>query len=107
MKHGSPSGGAIHDFIGWPEELRRALWAKWSWDMDPAPDDEEKLFDEADQEKTWLSFARAYDGPRVRAWGQSFTKRARAALGRPHAQAAARRSSRRWCRPRSRCRTRA
>jgi hypothetical protein len=57
-----PIGGAIHDFPGWPEELRRALWDWWSWHMDPAPDNE-KVFNEAEQEKAWVSFARDYDGP--------------------------------------------
>jgi putative DNA primase/helicase len=59
-----PIGGAIHDFPGWPEELRRTMWDKWSWHMDPAPD-KEKVFNEAEQEKAWVSFARDYDGPRA------------------------------------------
>jgi putative DNA primase/helicase len=59
-----PIGGAIHDFSGWPEELRRALWDWWSRHMDPAPD-KEKVFNEAEQEKAWVSFARDYDGPRA------------------------------------------
>jgi putative DNA primase/helicase len=54
-----PIGGAIHD-LPWPEDLRRAVWDKWSKEMDPA-----KKFDEADQEKAWASFARDYKGNRA------------------------------------------
>jgi putative DNA primase/helicase len=55
-----PFGGAIHD-LPWPEDLRRALWDRWSWHMDPAPENAKK-FDEGDQDKTWTSFARGYQG---------------------------------------------
>jgi putative DNA primase/helicase len=56
-----PFGGAIYDLAGWPEDLRRALWDWFSWHMDPAPE-KEKKFNEADQDKTWASFARDYEG---------------------------------------------
>jgi putative DNA primase/helicase len=55
-----PIGGAIHDLPGWPEDLRRALWDKWSKEMDPT-----NKFDEADQDKTWASFSRDYQGKRA------------------------------------------
>jgi putative DNA primase/helicase len=59
-----PFGGAIHDLAGWPEDLRRALWRWWSIHMDPAPEPEKK-YNEADQEKTWASFARDYKAKRA------------------------------------------
>jgi hypothetical protein len=59
-----PFGGAIHDLAGWPEDLRRALWDWWSWYMDPSPE-KAKVFDEADQEKTWVSLGRDYEGKRA------------------------------------------
>jgi hypothetical protein len=54
-----PIGGAIYD-LPWREDLRRALWDWWSKGMDPT-----EKFDEADQEKTWASFARDYQGNRA------------------------------------------
>ena len=56
-----PIGGAIHDLPGWPEDLRRTLWDKWSKEMDPT-----NKFDEADQDKTWASFSRDYQGKRAK-----------------------------------------
>jgi putative DNA primase/helicase len=58
-----PIGGAIYD-LPWPEDLRRAFWDWWSWHMDPAPENAKK-FDEGDQDKTWASFARDYQGNRA------------------------------------------
>jgi hypothetical protein len=54
-----PIGGVTHD-LPWPEELRRAVWDKWSKDMDPT-----NKFDEADQDKAWASFSRDYQGKRA------------------------------------------
>ena len=45
------------------EELCRALWDKWSWDMDPASE-EEKVFDEAEQEKADLGLRQSRAGQR-------------------------------------------
>ena len=59
-----PFGGAIRDLAGWPEDLRRALWDWWSWHMDPSPENA-KVFDEADQDKTWESLGRGYNGKRA------------------------------------------
>jgi hypothetical protein len=56
-----PIGGATHDLPGWPEDLRRTLWDKWSKEMDPT-----NKFDEADQDKTWASFSRDYQGKRAK-----------------------------------------
>jgi hypothetical protein len=51
-----PVGGALHDLYGWPEELARATWDKWSYDC--LPEDEKEAYDEAEQEKAWQSFKR-------------------------------------------------
>jgi hypothetical protein len=59
-----PFGGALHDLAGWPEELRRALWDWWSIHMDPSPE-RAKKFDQADQDKTWESLGRGYEGKRA------------------------------------------
>jgi RecA-family ATPase len=60
-------GFAIHDIATWPEALRRAMWDKWSKEMDRPPSGEEKdkLFNQADQDKTWQSFGRNYTGTRI------------------------------------------
>jgi hypothetical protein len=58
-------GGALFDIPGWPEDLRRELWDKWSYDMDEVTSESDKKFNEADQITTWSSFARDYPGPRA------------------------------------------
>jgi hypothetical protein len=58
-------GGVLFDIPGWPEELRRALWDKWSYDMDEVTSERDKKFNEADQATTWASFARDYPGARA------------------------------------------
>jgi putative DNA primase/helicase len=58
-------GGALFDIPGWPEELRRALWDKWSYDMDEVTSESDKKINEADQNTTWASFARDYPGTRA------------------------------------------
>jgi putative DNA primase/helicase len=49
-------GAALH-WTGWPSA--RKIWDDWS---KSAPD----IFDEADQDKTWKSFDRGYDGPLIK-----------------------------------------
>lgn len=52
-------GGALHDIEAWPEELRRAMWNKWSIEFDPSVP---KKYDQQDSDKDWESFSRPYTG---------------------------------------------
>jgi hypothetical protein len=51
-----PVGGALHDLYGWPEELARETWDKWSYDC--LPEDDKDVYSDAEQEKAWQSFKR-------------------------------------------------
>ena len=53
-------GGALHDITSWPEETRRAFFELWSVLLDGS---DPKKFDPAEQQTTWESYSRSYDGP--------------------------------------------
>jgi RecA-family ATPase len=58
-------GFAVHDIVAWPEALRRAVWDRWSIELDTPPPGGNKKFEQPKQDATWHSFGRNYDGDRI------------------------------------------
>jgi hypothetical protein len=58
-------GGAVHDIVAWPEQLRREMFDRWSIEFDAGEPKKFRADGPNSSDIAWASFKRPYDGERA------------------------------------------